>query len=113
MNGSEMTTYSAMRRNGTVSQSVMRMDDKAATAPVQVMHMISVPGGAFDVAGDLSSASVTGAGPFLTGRLAFAADSAFGSGAVGTATGDLVAKFDPLGPISLTAGDEPTTVSNS
>lgn len=111
MNGSEMTTYSATRQNGKVTQSVMRMDDQSATGPVQVMHMISAPGGAFDVAGDLGSASVTGAGPFLDGHLAFTADSAFGSGAVGTATGDLVARFDPLGSISLTAGDEPTTLS--
>jgi hypothetical protein len=111
MDGSEMTTYSAMRQGGKVTQSAMRMDDPAATGPVRVMHLISAPGGAFDVASDLGTASVIGAGPFLSGRLAFTADDAFGSTAIGTATGDLVAKFDPIGPVSLTTGDEPTSVS--
>jgi hypothetical protein len=110
--GGQLTAYTAMKSAGKVTQSVTRMDAPAATAPVQVMHLISVTGGAFDVAGDYSSASVTGAGKFLTGKLAFASDSAFGSGASGTATGDLVAKFDPLGRISLTAGDAPTLISS-
>ena len=48
------------------------MDDSTATAPLQVMHMINTGGGVFDSAGDLSSASVTGGGAFLTGRLDFA-----------------------------------------
>jgi hypothetical protein len=110
-NGSEMTTFSAVKQAGKVTQSAMRMDDPAATAPVQVMHLISAPGGAFDVASDLSSASVTGSGPFLGGSLAFTSDSAYGSGAVGSATGDLVARFDPIGNVSLTAGEQPTVIS--
>jgi hypothetical protein len=110
MDGSQMTTYSAMRQGAKVTQSAMRMDDPAATAPVSVMHMISAPGGAFDVASDLGSASVNGAGPFLSGHLGFTADDAFGSTAIGTATGDLVAKFDPIGSVSLLAGDEPTSI---
>jgi hypothetical protein len=86
------------------------MEDSAATAPLQVMHMISATGGVFDNASDFSSASVTGAGQFITGKLAFTSDSGYGSGAVGTAAGDLTAKFDSVGAISLTAGDEPTTI---
>jgi hypothetical protein len=31
-------------------------------------------------------------------------------GTPGTATGDLTARFDSIGAISLTAGDEPTTI---
>jgi hypothetical protein len=110
MNGAQMTSFTATRSAGKVTQSVLRMEDSAATAPLQVMHMISATGGAFDTAPDLSSASVTGAGSFITGKLAFASDSSYGAGAVGTATGDLTARFDSIGPIGLTAGDEPTTI---
>jgi hypothetical protein len=53
---------------------------------------------------------VIGAGKFITGKLAFTSDSGFGSGAVGTATGDLTARFDSIGSLPLTAGDEPTTI---
>lgn len=110
MDGGQMTSYSASESGGKVTQSVLRMDDSAATAPLQIMHQISAGGGVFDTAPDLSSASVTGSGPFLSGKLAFASDSAFGSSAIGTATGDLTAKFDSVGDVALTAGDEPTTL---
>jgi hypothetical protein len=110
MDGAQMTSYTATKSAGKVTQSVLRMEDSAATAPLQVMHMISATGGVFDTASDFSSASVTGAGQFITGKLAFTSDSGYGSGAVGTATGDLTARFDSIGGISLTAGDEPTTI---
>jgi hypothetical protein len=111
MDGDQMTSYSASKSGGKVSQSVLRMDASAATAPLQIMHQISASGGVFYTASDLSSASVTGSGPFLGGKLAFAADSAFSSSAIGTASGDLTAKFDSIGNVPLTAGDEPTTLS--
>jgi hypothetical protein len=110
MSGAQMTSYNASKSAGKVTQSVLRMDDAAATAPLQIMHMISVGGGVFDTAGDLSSASVTGSGPFITGKLAFSSESTYGSGAIGTAAGDLTAKFDSIGAIPLTAGDGPTSL---
>jgi hypothetical protein len=111
MDGGQMTSYYASKAGGKVTQSVLRMDDSAATAPLQIMHQISASGGIFDTVSDLSSASVTGSGRFLSGKLAFASDSGFDSTAIGTASGDLTAKFDSVGNVPLTAGDEPTTLS--
>jgi hypothetical protein len=110
-NGGEMTSYTAIKTAGKVTQSVMRMEDSSATSPLSIMHMINAGAGSFDAAADLSSASVTGAGPFLSGTLDFASDSSYGSGAVGTASGNLVAKFDSIGTVPLTGGDAPTTLS--
>jgi hypothetical protein len=111
--GDQLTSFSVVRQGSDVTESVTRIDSAAATAPLSVIHTISTPApsSAFDVAGDLSAATVQGAGRFLTGSLAFTADNAFGSTATGTSTGSLAAKFDPLGPVSLTAGDQPTILT--
>jgi hypothetical protein len=113
IDGDELTTFSVVRSAGKVTESATRIDSRAATAPLSVIHTISTPApaDAFDVSGDLQSASVQGAGRFLTGSLAFAADNAFGSTATGTSTGSLAARFDPLGSVSLTAGEQPTILT--
>jgi hypothetical protein len=81
-----------------VTQTVMRMDAAAATAPASVMHMITASTGAsgLNAASDLSQASAPAAGPFLTGQLAFAGEP-MGTMAMGTMTGDFAAKFDSIG----------------
>jgi hypothetical protein len=111
--GDQLTTFTVMRSAGKVTESATRIDSRAATAPLSVIHTISAqaPDSAFDVAGDLKSASVQGAGRFLTGSLTFTAENAFGSSATGSSTGSLAAKFDPLGPVSLAGGDQPTILT--
>ena len=113
--GDQLTSLSVVRHGSDVTESVTRIDSRTATAPLSVIHTISTPApaSAFSVAGDLSSATVQGAGRFITGSLAFAADNAFGSTATGTSTGSLAAQFDPLGPIALTGGDSPTILTKS
>ena len=113
--GDQLTSLSVVRHGSDVTESVTRIDARTATAPLSVIHTISAPApaSAFNVAGDLSSATVQGAGRFITGSLAFAADNAFGSTATGTSTGSLAAQFDPLGPIALTGGDSPTILTKS
>jgi hypothetical protein len=111
--GDQLTSFSAIRQGGKVSESVTRIDSRAATAPLSVIHTISAPApsGAFTTAADLSSATVQGAGRFITGSLSFTADDAFGSTATGTAAGSLAAQFDPLGAVSLTGGDSPAILT--
>jgi hypothetical protein len=107
-----MVSLAATRdAKGTVTQTVMRMDDAAATAPASIFHHISVPApaAAFTTAGDLTSAAVRGSGPFLAGSATFASESAFGTTATGTLTGDLVANFDSIGRLPV-AADGPSAV---
>lgn len=90
---------------GKVTQQAIVNDAAAAIAPASsAMHMIvaSAPASGFTAAGDLSSASVAGAGPFLSGALSFAGE-AFGGMAAGTLTGDLTARFDSIGAQVLPA----------
>jgi hypothetical protein len=84
-------------------QSVLQMDDPAATAPAQVMHTISASGTGLKVSG--GSATVPGLAPFIDGSGAFAA-SGEGSGgfAGGVLSGSLSARFDSIGPVAV-AGD--------
>jgi hypothetical protein len=109
-----MVMLSVVRSGGAVTQQVMRTDDAASSAPASVFHMITAPAsaGSFTTETDLSSARVTGASPFLSGTLAFTADSVFSGIATGTASGDLAARFDSIGALSLTEGSEPASVSN-
>ena len=113
--GDQLTSFSAIRQGGKVTESVTHIDSRTATAPLSVIHSISAPApsSAFSTAGDLSSANVQGAGRFITGSLAFTAENAFGTTATGTATGSLAAQFDPLGALSLTGGDSPTILTKS
>jgi hypothetical protein len=113
--GDQLTSFTVVRHGSDVTESATRIDSHTATAPLSVIHSISAPApqSAFSVAGDMKSASVQGAGRFLTGSLAFTAENAFGSTATGTSTGSLAAQFDPLGPVSLTAGDQPTILTKN
>jgi hypothetical protein len=81
-----------------VTQTVMRMEAAAASAPASAMHMITASTGpsGLNAAGDLSSASAPAAGPFLSGQLAFAGEPS-GTMAMGTMTGDFAAEFDSIG----------------
>jgi hypothetical protein len=83
--GGGMFTFSATPKQ----QSAMVMDDASATAPAQVMHMISAEGNG------LKGDSVPGISPFIGGTGAF-------QGTVsGTLSGDLTAKFDSIGPVAI------------
>lgn len=100
-----MLMFTASRdADGSVSQSAMRMDDEATTAPATVSHVISAPGGAsaFSPAGDLASATGAGVGPFFSGAFSFAGES-MGSMSMGTLSGDLAAKFDSIGTQAIAA----------
>lgn len=96
---------SATKQGAKVDQQVMRMDTATATAPASVMHMISAETGAsgLDAAADLSTASLAGAGPFLSGTLTFAGE-AMGDMATGETGGQLTAKFDSIGAQPVPAG---------
>jgi len=80
-----MFTFSATPK----TQSAMRMDDAAATAPARIMHMISAPGAG------LKGQSVSGIAPFIGGS------GAYSGGVSGTLSGDLTAKFDSIGSIAI------------
>jgi hypothetical protein len=83
--GGSMFTFTATPK----LQSAMVMDDASATAPAQVMHMISAQGSG------LKGTSVPGISPFVGGSGAFDGDVS------GTLAGDLTAKFDSIGPVSV------------
>jgi hypothetical protein len=80
-----MFTFSATAK----AQSAMRMDDAQATAPAQLMHIISAEGPG------LKGTSVPGISPFLGGAGTFAGDVS------GTLSGDLTARFDSIGPVRI------------
>lgn len=88
------------------TQSAFVMEAAAKAAPASVMHFITAeaPASAFEVAGNLSSATVKGEAPFLTGTGTFEGEGA-GSSATGTLSGSLAANFDSIGKVSLTGDD--------
>ena len=111
--GADTLTVSATKAaDGSVTQQVMRMDDSAATAPASIMHHITVPAAAsaFTVADGLASATLTGASRFLTGAATFTSEGDAGTVASGTLAGNLVAKFDSIGDVALTAGGPSATL---
>jgi hypothetical protein len=83
-----MFTFSATAK----AQSAMRMDDDEATAPASIMHIISAEGTG------LKGTAVPGISPFLGGAGTFDGDVS------GTLAGDLTAKFDSIGTVTI-AGD--------
>jgi hypothetical protein len=103
--GGQLTFYATRAADGGVAQQAMRIDDEAATAPASIMHLINAPGGAaaFAPASDLSGATGTGVGPFLTGAFSFAGEP-FGTMASGKLSGDLVANFDSIGAQQIASG---------
>lgn len=95
------------KSGGSVTQTVMRTDAAATTAPATVFHLISARTGASGLAAaaDLSTASAPAAGPFLSGTLSFAGQ-AMGTMASGAISGNFAAKFDSIGSQSLPAGND-------
>jgi hypothetical protein len=84
-------------------QSVFQMEDEAATAPAQVMHVISATGAGLKVSG--GSATVSGLAPFVDGTAAFtASDEVSGGFASGVLSSGVTARFDSIGPIAV-SGD--------
>jgi hypothetical protein len=100
-------TVSVVKAGSRVTQTVMRSDDPAATAPASVFHMITANTGesGLHAASDLQNASAPAAGPFLLGQLAFAGEP-MGSMATGTISGDFAAKFDSIGQQQLPEGTD-------
>jgi hypothetical protein len=85
------------KSGGKVTQTAMRSDTAAATAPASVFHMITATAGAsgLDAATDLTSATAAGAAPFFSGSLSFSGE-ATGTMATGTVSGSFTAKFDSI-----------------
>jgi hypothetical protein len=90
----------AMFTASSDSQTAMRSEDPAATAPATIMHMISAPGSGLAVAADNASATVKGITPFIAGSGTFSGDP-FPGGATGTLGGDVVAHFDSIGDVAF------------
>ena len=100
-------TVSVVKSGSHVTQTVMRSDDPAATAPASVFHVITASTGesGLHAADDLQNASAPAAGPFLLGQLAFAG-APMGQMATGTISGDFAAKFDSIGQQWLPDGND-------
>jgi hypothetical protein len=100
-------TVSVAKTGSRVTQTVMRSDDPAATAPASVFHIITAGTGesGLHAASDLQNASAPAAGPFLLGQLAFAG-TPMGDMATGTISGDFAAKFDSIGQQRLPEGTD-------
>jgi hypothetical protein len=100
-------TVSVAKTGKHVTQTVMRSDDPAATAPASVLHVVTAGTGesGLHAAADLQNASAPAAGPFLLGQLAFAG-TPMGDMATGTISGDFAAKFDSIGQQRLPEGTD-------
>lgn len=95
---------------------VVRLDDGRSRQAFSVtgnrpeaVHTITAIGPAGSFTGDQDAATVTGAAPAFTGSLSYTATShLFGTvpSTEGTATGDLTAHFDSIGPRPVPATDE-------
>lgn len=100
-------TISVVKTGSHVTQTVMRNDPAADTAPAEVFHSITASTGpaGLHAAPDLQSASAPATGAFLLGQLAFAG-TPMGDMATGTISGDYAAKFDSIGQQWLPEGTE-------
>jgi hypothetical protein len=96
MDGGAMTMFTATAK----SQTAMRSEDPAATAPASVMHLISADGNGLQVSGGGASATAPGIGPFLGGTGAFTGEP-YPGGAFGELGGNLVAHFDGIGDVAF------------
>jgi hypothetical protein len=96
--GGAMFSFTATRN----TQMAMRTEDPALTAPAQVFHMISATGPSLAVGG--ATATVQSVSPFIAGQGTFTAGFAAGPTVTGTLAGDLVARFDSIGPLTV-SGD--------
>jgi hypothetical protein len=103
--GAGTLTFSATKSGSSVDQTFMQMDE--AAGGVSAMHFITAEAaaGSLTAADDLSSATVKGASPFISGTAEFSGES-MGSMATGTTAGDLVAKFDSIGTKTIPSGTD-------
>jgi hypothetical protein len=79
-------------------QMAIQTEDRNATAPAQILHMISGAGQGLVVGG--GTATATGIRSYFGGQGTFSG-TAMGTVSVGTLSGDLVAKFDSIAPIAI------------
>ncbi len=100
----DMLMLSISKVGSSVQQMMMRTDDRTASAPASITHMImaKAPASGLTAAGDLSSATAQAAGPFLTGSLSFTGEPMAGM-ATGTVSGTFAGKFDSIGTQTLPA----------
>jgi hypothetical protein len=99
--GAAMFSFTAQRG----VQTALQMDDRAATAPAQIMHMITAPGNpGLEIGGGGMTATAKANTPFLTGTGTFAGEGGAGPMVTGTLSGNLRAAFDSIGAIDI-AGD--------
>ena len=114
--GGEITSFSVSHSGAFTGEDldVTELPESAA-APV-IEHVIQVtrlPGSAFTFAPDLSSAQANGLGTFLSGSLDFTRMFTYKpNDALGTASGDLAARFDGLGLVQLGVGAQTATLDN-
>ncbi len=91
-----LSVMASRSASGAVTE-VVTVNDRRGTATI--MHMITsrAPTSAFTTTTDLSSATVTGVAPFLSGTLTFTSSGGYGSVATGTLSGSFTARFDSIG----------------
>jgi hypothetical protein len=98
--GAAMFSFTATRN----TQIALRTEDPALTAPAQVIHMISATGPSLAVGAGGATATVQSVSPFIAGQGTFTAGFAAGPTVTGTLAGDLVARFDSIGSMTV-SGD--------
>lgn len=103
----EILSFSATRgEDGKVLQDFGVVEPTSRTAPAAINHSAHVltDGSTVAAADDLSSASATAAGPFVSGAIAYAALTPIADGSTtGQLTGEVTAAFDSIGPRSVGA----------
>ncbi len=113
--GSE-TTFSVSRSGSVTGEDVDVIQLPPSDGDPVIEHVIQVtplPGPAFTFADDLSSAQASGLGTFLTGSVDFLRTLTYSPNQVlGTATGDLSARFDGLGIVQPAVGAQTATLEN-
>lgn len=114
--GSEITSFSVSHSCAFTGEDLDVTELPQSTAAPVIEHVIQVtrlPGSAFTFAPDLSSAQANGLGTFLSGSLDFTRMFIYKpNDALGTASGDLAARFDGLGLVQPGAGAQTATLDN-
>lgn len=103
----EILSFSATKgEDGKVLQDFGVVEPSARTAPAAINHSAHVltDGSTVVAADDLSSATVTAAGPFVSGTVSYAAVTPIADGGTtGLLTGQVTATFDSIGARSVGA----------
>lgn len=103
----EIVSFSATKgEDGNVLQDFGVVEPSARTAPAAINHSAHVltDGSTVVAADDLSSASATATGPFVSGAVTYAAVTPIADGSTtGQLTGEVTAAFDSIGPRSVGA----------